>query len=79
MYQIQNGQPKLTAYVSKRIPEAAKNNSTTELETCGLAINITSFVHLLKTVDTDAVVDHLAITHIMKSKVNQQQLGLRVY
>ena len=36
---------------------------------CGLAINITSFVHLLKKVDFDAVVDHLAITHIMKSKV----------
>ena len=30
---------------------------------CGLAINITSFAHLLKKVDSDAVVDHLAITH----------------
>ena len=36
---------------------------------CGLAINIMSFVHLLKKVDFDAVVDHLAITHIMKSQV----------
>ena len=35
---------------------------------CGLAINITSFSHLLKKVDFDAVVDHLAITHIMRSK-----------
>ena len=69
LYQVQNGKPKLIAYVSKRLPEAAKNYSITELEMCGLAINITSFVHLLKKVAFDAVVDHLAITHIMKSKV----------
>ena len=35
---------------------------------CGLVINITCFVHLLKRVDFDTIVDHLAITHIMKSK-----------
>ena len=57
------------AYVSKRMPEAAKNYSIIELEMCGLAINITSFTHLFKNVAFDAVVDHLAITHIMKSKM----------
>ena len=67
--QVQNGQPKLIAYVSKGMPEAAKNYSITELEMCGLAINIMSFAQFLKKVDFDAVVDHLAITHIMKSKV----------
>ena len=36
---------------------------------CGLAINIASFAHLLKQVDFDAIVDHLALTHIIKSKV----------
>ena len=66
LYQIQNGQPKLIAYASKRMPEAAKNYSTTELEMCGLTINIASFVHLLKKVDFDAIVDHLAITHYEK-------------
>ena len=35
---------------------------------CGLAINIASFAHLLKRVDFNAVVDYLAIAHIMKSK-----------
>ena len=69
LYQVQNGKPKLIAYASKRMPEAAKNYSITELEMCGLAINIASFAHLLKRVDFDAVVDHLAITHIMKSKM----------
>ena len=50
------------------MPEAAKNYSITELEMCGLAMNITTFSHLLKKVDFDAIVDHLAITHIMRSK-----------
>ena len=44
------------------------NYSITELELCGLAINIASFAHLLKRVDFDAIVDHLALTHIIKSK-----------
>ena len=69
LYQIQNGKLKLIAYVSKRLPEAAHNYSITELEMCGLAINITSFAHLLRKVDFDAVVDWLAITQIMRSKV----------
>ena len=68
LYQIQNGKPKLIAYASKRLPEAAQNYSITELEMCGLAINIASFAHLLKRVDFDAIVDHLALVHILKSK-----------
>ena len=68
LYQIQNGKPKLIAYASKRLPEAARNYSITELEMCGLTINIASFAHLLKKVDFDAIVDHLALVHILKSK-----------
>ena len=68
LYQVQNGQPRLIAHASKRMPEAAKNYSITELEMCGLAMNITTFSHLLKKVDFDAIVDHLVITHIMRSK-----------
>ena len=68
LYQIQNGKPKLIAYASKRLPKAVKSYSITELELCGLAINIASFSHLLKRVDFDAIVDHLALTHIIKSK-----------
>ena len=69
LYQFQDGKPRLIAYVTKRMPEAAKNYSITELEMCGLAINIATFSHLLKKVDFDAVVDHLAIMHIIKSKM----------
>ena len=68
LYQIQGGKPKLIAYASKRLPEAARNYSITELELYGWAINIVSFAHLLKRVDFDTIVDHLALTHIIKSK-----------
>ena len=68
LYQIQNSKPKLIAYASKRLPEAVRSYSITEIELCGLAINIASFSHLLKRVDFDAIVDHLALTHIIKSK-----------
>ena len=68
LYQIQNGKPKLIAYASKRLPEAVKGYSITELDICGLAFNIASFLHLLKRVDFDAIVDHLALMYIIKSK-----------
>ena len=69
LYQMQNGKLKLIAYGSKRLPEAAKSYSITELELCGLAINIASFSHLLKRADFDIIVDHLVLTHIIKSKM----------
>ena len=60
--------PKLITYASKRLTEAEKNYSLTELEMCGLAINIMHFAHLLRKVDFDATVDHLSLVHILKSK-----------
>ena len=68
LYQIQNGKPKLISYASMRLPEATKSYSITDLELCRLAINIASFSHLLKRVDFDAIVDHLSLMHIIKSK-----------
>ena len=44
LHQMQNRKPNLIAYASKRLPEAAQNYSITELEMCGLAINIASFL-----------------------------------
>ena len=69
LHQIQKRKPKLIAYASKRLPEVAKSYSITELELCSLAINIASFSHLLKRVDFDAIIDHLALLQIIKSKV----------
>ena len=68
LYQIQNGKPKLIPYTSKRLPEATRNHSITKLELYRLSINIESSPHLLKRVDFDAIVDHLSLTHIIKSK-----------
>ena len=69
LYQIQNDKPKLIAYASKRLPEAVKSYSITELELCHLGINIANFSLLLKRVDFDAIVDHLVLMHIIKSKM----------
>ena len=60
--------PTLITYASKRVPEAARNYSITEIEMCRLAINIASFAHLSKRVDFNAIVDHVALTHIIKSR-----------
>ena len=68
LYQVQNGKTRLIAYASKRVPEADRSYSITELELCGLAINIASFSNLSKRVDFNAIVDHLALMHIIKSK-----------
>ena len=48
LYQFQDGKPRLIAYMSKRMPEAAKNYSITELEMCGLVINIATFFTFTK-------------------------------
>ena len=73
LYQIQNGKPKLIAYTSKRL----KNYSITELELCGLAINIASFSHLLNRVDFDEIVNHLALTQKFKSKAELATARIR--
>ena len=77
LYQIQNGKPKPILYASKRLPEAAENDFITELELCRLAINIPSFSYLLKRVDFNATVDHLSLTHIIKSKAKPATIRLR--
>ena len=75
--QIQNGKPKFVTYASKRLPEAARNYSVAELELCRLAINIASFSHLLNRVDFNAIVTHLSLTHIIKSKVEPVTIRIK--
>ena len=77
LYQIQNVKPKLIEYASKRLPEAAKHSSITELELFGLAINISSFSHLLKKIDFDPIVDHLSLTHIIKRKAEPDTIRIK--
>ena len=68
LYQIKNRNPKLIAYASKRVPEAARNYSITELELSELPINVATFSLLLKKADFDAIVDHQSLTYIIKNK-----------
>ena len=78
LYQIQNGKTQAEyMYTSKRLPEAAKSYSIRELELCGLAINMASFFHLLKRVDLDAIVDHLSLTDIIKSKAEPATIRIK--
>ena len=77
LYQIQNGKPKLITYASKRLQEATRNYSITELELCGLAINIASFSHLLKRLDFDVIIDHLSLNHIIKSKAEPATIRIK--
>ena len=77
LHQIQNGKPNLIAHTSKRLPEAGRNYSITELELCGLAINIASFSYLFKRVDFDAIVDHLSLTDIIRSKAEPATIRIK--
>ena len=43
LYEIQNVKPIWIAYTSKRVPKVVRSYSITELELCGLVINIASF------------------------------------
>ena len=77
LYQIENGKPRLIVYASKRLPEVARSYSITESELCGLEINIASISHLLKRVDFNVIVDHLALSHIIKSKAEPETTGIK--
>ena len=66
-YQLQNRKPKLTIDTRKRMPEATRKYSITDVKLCGLATNIASFAHQWKKVDFDEKVDHIALTYIAKS------------
>ena len=78
LYQIQNGKPKLIAYASKSLLEAAKNYFHNRIRNVWLSHQYgTSFSHLLKRVDFDAIVDHLALVHILKSKTEPATIRIK--
>ena len=79
LYQIQNEKHELIAYVSKRLPKAARNYSITELKMCSLAISIASFAHLLKRVVFNEIVDHLVLMHMIKSKEEPTNTRIKDY
>ena len=68
LYQFQDNNYYIVGYNSKKLPEAAKNYSVTELELFGLVINIHAFRQLLSHVYFECFCDHSAITYIFTSK-----------
>ena len=68
LYQFQDNNYYIVGYNSKKLPEAAKNYSITELELFGLVINIHAFRQLLSHVYFECFCDHSAITYILTSK-----------
>ena len=68
LYQFQDNNYYIVGYNSKKLPEAAKNYSITELELFGLVINIHAFRQLLSHVYFECFGDHSAITYILTSK-----------
>ena len=67
LYQIQNGKPKLTVYASKRLPEATKHTPLQNWNYWDWLSIWQAFPTYLR-VDFDAIIDPLALTHIIKSK-----------
>ena len=68
LFQHQDGEKRLCAYYSKKLPDPCKRYGITELEMTGLTCNITAFKHLLRHAHFTVLVDHTAIKYIMVSK-----------
>ena len=54
--------------MSKRLPEAARNVFYCRVGNVYFSYKYCYFAHILKRVDFDAIVDHLALMHIIQSK-----------
>ena len=68
LWQSQDGKPRLLGYSSKKLPEACKNYSITELELTGMLYNLHLWKWYIHNTDIDVCVDHRAIPFILKSK-----------
>ncbi len=77
LYQCQKGVWRLVGYNSKKLPEPACRYSISELELLGLAVNIFSFKHMLNNREFTVIIDHLALTYILKSKKEPLTLRLK--
>ena len=64
LYQWQDDEWVLIGYHSKRLPDAVRNYSVSELELTGLVCNIHGFQHLLKTNYFEVIIDHKAIEYL---------------
>ena len=59
------------------MPPVAIRYSISELELCGLAVNIHSFKHILRNTDFTVIIDHSALWYILNAKREPSTLRLK--
>ena len=77
LYQEQKGKYRVVAYYSKKLPDAVKRYSISELELTGMLANITAFKHILRNTEFIVYCDHSALVHIVKAKREPPTLRLQ--
>ena len=68
LVQIQDGEEKIVAFYSKKLPNAVERYSISELEGFGCLVNIKAYRYLLRNVPFEIFTDHSALVQIAKSK-----------
>ena len=68
LYQKIDGEYRVVAYSSEKLPEAVKRYSISELELTVMLANITALKHILRNVNFTVYFDHSALVHIIKTK-----------
>ena len=77
LYQEQDGDYRVIAYYSKKLPEAVRRYSISELELTGTLANITAFKHVLRNIEFTVFCDHSALVHIINAKREPPTLRLQ--
>ena len=77
LYQEQKGTLRLVGYNSKKLPPVAIRYSISELELCGLAVNIYSFKHILRNTEFTLIRHHSALLYILNAKGEPPTLRLK--
>ncbi len=68
LFQVQDGEPRLLGYYSRKLPPVCACYGITKLEMTGMTAVITAFHHLLSHIHFEVHMDHSAIMYIMKAK-----------
>ena len=77
LYQQIDGEYRVIVYYSKKLSEAVRRYSISELELTGMLTNITTFKHILRHVNFTVYCDHSALVHIIKAKREPPTLRLQ--
>ena len=77
LYQIQNGKPKLITSGSKKTSWSSKELFNYRIRILWFSNQYSQFFTLIKRIDYNAIVDHLALTHIIKSKVEPATVRIK--